>query len=141
MNITVLRCLHDFGDVVHVNYTVDRITQDRVPPIAVDVFPRGQRHQAFRCVGGSILNSTGDVILQVDFKPGCKDPIVTISKAATVNLSLEVEVRFTDIDMLCNTITIGPQSEYSSCIMLPFDAAIPTCPKLKRRRSECVGGG
>ena len=115
MNITVLRCLHDFGDVIHVNYTVDRITQPRVPPIAVDIHPKGLGHEAFICQNGSILNSAGLEIVQVVFEPGCKDPVVTINRAATVNLTLEVEVNvtFTDINMLCNTITVGPQSEYT----------------------------
>ena len=112
----MLRCLHDFGDVIHVNYTVDQITQPRVPPIAVDVHPKGLGHEAFICQNGSILNSTGLEIVQVVFKPGCKDPVVTINKAATVILTLEVEVivTFTDIDILCDIITVGPQSD---CIM------------------------
>ena len=51
------------------------------------------------------------------------DPVVTVNRAATVNLTLDlgVNVTFTDIDMLCDTITVGPQSEYSSCVLLVKD--------------------
>ena len=118
VNITMLRCIHDFGDVIHVNYTVERSTQPRVPPISVSVFGEGLGYQTARCENKRISNSAGVNVVNITFEQGCMDPIVTISRAATVNLTLDLEVmvRFTDIDMLCNIITVGPQSEYSSCM-------------------------
>ena len=119
VNITMLRCLHDFGDVIHVNYTVERTVQGRLPPISVDVYAEGL-HEASTCENKSIPNRDGVVMVTITFQQGCMDPVVTINRTATVNLTLDlgVNVTFTDIDMLCDTITVGPQSEYSSCVQL-----------------------
>ena len=104
VNVTVLRCLHDFGDEVYINYTVDRIT-DTPTPITIDVYQLGEtKPRAFRCQNGSITD-----LVRIFFKNRCTDPVVVINRTATVNLSVEVEVKFSYMDMLCNTILIGPQ--------------------------------
>ena len=108
MNVTVNRSLHDFGDEVYINYTVDRINATQ-KPIAIDVYQSGHTMPlTFRCNNGSIDN-----LLRVFFKDICMDPIVIVNKTATVTLGLELDVKFTYMDMVCNHILIGPQSEYS----------------------------
>ena len=113
VNVTVSRCLHDFGDEVHVNYTVDRRAQNPTP-ITIDVYQKGQtRPEAYPCRNGSLSD-----ILRVVFMKGCEDPVVIVNRTATVNLQLDVEVNFTYMDMLCNTILIGPQREYSCSVFI-----------------------
>lgn len=108
MNVTVLRCLHDFGKEVYINYTVDRITETLTPiTIEVNQF-RDINRTTFRCKNGRISD-----IVEIVFAEGCKNPVVIVNKTATVNLSVDVEVKFSYMDMLCNTILIGPQREYS----------------------------
>ena len=113
VNVTVSRCLHDFGDEVHVNYTVDRRAQNPTP-ITIDVYQKGQtRPEAYRCKNGSLSD-----ILRVVFMKGCEDPVVIVNRTATVNLQLDVEVNFNYMDMLCNTILIGPQREYPCSVLI-----------------------
>ena len=111
----MFRFLHESGDEVYVNYTVDRITEDnRFIPIAVEVQPRGQARRTFVCVNGTINNTEDSriVLMRVVFQLDCRDPILIINKTATVNISLDLYVNLND--MLCNTILIGPQSEFAS---------------------------
>ena len=115
MNVTVLRCLHDFGEEVYINYTVDRITETPIPiTIEVNQF-RGINRTTFRCKNGNISD-----LVKIVFAEGCKNPVVIVNKTATVNLSLELEVIFSYKDMMCNTFLIGPQREYfcSACRVL-----------------------
>ena len=108
VNVTVRRCLHDFGEEVYINYTVERNTSTPTP-IAIDVYQLGNtKRTAFRCESGSIAD-----LVRIVFAEGCKDPVVIVNKTATVNLSVDVEVTLSYMDMLCNTILIGPQREYS----------------------------
>ena len=111
----MLRCLHDFGDEVYINYTVERTT---FVPITIDVRLEGQTSKGFRCRNGNITDSvTGMVIVRVLFESNCLDPVVGINMAAMVNLTVEISVNVTDT-FLCNTFAIGPQSEYNCCMFV-----------------------
>ena len=113
VNVTVLRCLHDIGNDVYVNYSVQRSGQDFVP-IAIEVYIEGERAAAFECMSnGSIPDSNGMNIVQVFFTDQCKDLIVVINSLLTVNLTLELKVTLTDDEEQCNIDLIGPQSEYT----------------------------
>ena len=111
VNVTVHRCLHDFGSEVYVNYSVERNVNEFVP-ITVEIHQNRSIVHTFRCEDGSIPGIRGKEIIKVVFKEQCKDPTIVINKLLTVNLSLELEVKLTDDERQCNTITIGPQSEY-----------------------------
>ena len=64
VNVTVLRCLHDIGNDVYVNYSVQRSVQHFVP-IAIEVYI-GERTAAFECMNnGSIPDRNGIKIGQV----------------------------------------------------------------------------
>ena len=111
VNVTVQR-VHDFGEDVSVSYIVHHSVNTFVP-ITVDIYLDGNLLAAFRCENGSIMDTAGMELVQVVFKGHCKDPSVIVNKHLTVDLSLELEVQLTDDERRCNTVKIGPQSEYS----------------------------
>ena len=111
VNVTV-QCLHYFGEDVSVSYIVQH-RKTNFFPITVDIFLDGDLLAAFRCENGSIMDTAGMELVQVVFKEFCKDPSVIVNKHLTVDLTLDLEVQLTDDERRCNTVTIGPQSEYS----------------------------
>lgn len=110
VNVTV-QCLHDVGNNIHVNYSVQHNVTEFVP-ITVDIY-LDENWLAFRCENRSIRDSDGMDLIKVIFKEQCKDPSFVINKHLTVELILELEVTLTDVQRRCNTIIVGPQSEYT----------------------------
>ena len=105
VNVTVRRCLHEFGDEIYINYTVDRSTTTP-SAIAIDVYLEGRTDPlAFECESGNIYD-----VLKVVFKDRCEDPVVIVNKTATVNLSVEVRMKYRNVT--CSQFLIGPQREY-----------------------------
>lgn len=106
-----VQCLHDLRDNTHVNYSVQHSVNGFVP-ITVDI-NLDEHWFSFRCENGSIPDGDGMERVKVVFKEQCKDPAVIINKHLTVGLLLELEVPLTVAEQRCNTVTVGPQSEYN----------------------------
>lgn len=100
-------------------HTVDRITE--IPtPITIEVYQLGKTNRTtFRCDDGNITD-----VVKIVFAEGCQDPVVIVNKTATVNLSVELEVKFSYMDMVCNTILIGPQREYTPAVHVECYASL-----------------
>ena len=105
MNVTVSRCLHEFGDEIYINYTVER-SKTTPSTIAIEVYLEGRtKPLAFECENGNISD-----ILKVVFKGVCENPVVIVNTTATVNLGVEVHMR--SGKLTCSKFLIGPQREY-----------------------------
>lgn len=113
VNVTVHRCLHNIGDHVYVNYTIQRSVMEFIP-LTVEIHQGGEMIRTFRCTDGSLPDSLGMKIVTVVFKEECTDPTIIINRLLTIYINLELEVTLSHGDKQCNNITVGPQREYTS---------------------------
>ena len=118
VNVTVERCFHNYTDNVYVNYSIQCNLSEFVP-ITVEIYlDRESMPYTFRCQNKPFNDTHGMEIGKVVFTDtvNCIDPTIIINKHLTVNISLELEV--TVDTRQCNTLLIGPQSEYVHSIIM-----------------------
>ena len=112
VNVSLVRTPHRNGDNVVVDYSVTRNVH-RFIPLTVDIYRGEEFIAAFRCDNGSIPDR-GTVIGEVIFEGRCGNPTVMVNSNITVSISLDLHVILSDVEQMCSTVTIGPQSE---CIL------------------------
>ena len=114
-NVTLLRHIPTYKNFTSVNYYIAR---DPPVPVSVEIYRDGELLIVFQCENGSLPDRGGTTIVEVFFKPYCKDPTVLVNHSVTISIIVDLHGILSGVDRACSSVTIGPQSKYCTVFMI-----------------------